>query len=49
MAKADIGFVVMGLGHIGKRHAEMVLRQYGAHLVAFIDCLSPDSLHTIIK
>ena len=44
MAKADIGFVVMGLGHIGKRHAEMVLRQNDAHLVAFIDCLSPDSL-----
>lgn len=34
----------MGLGHIGKRHAEMVLRQNGAHLVAIIDCLSPDAL-----
>ena len=44
MAKVDIGFVVIGLGHIGKRHAEMVLRQNDAHLVAFIDCLSPDSL-----
>ena len=42
---AEINFVVMGLGHIGKRHAEMVLRQKGAHLVAFIDCLSPDSLN----
>jgi predicted dehydrogenase len=44
MAKADISFVVMGLGHIGKRHAEMVLRQNGAHLVAVIDCLSPQEL-----
>ena len=42
---AEINFVVMGLGHIGKRHAEMVLRQNDAHLVAFIDSLSPDSLN----
>lgn len=44
MAEAGINFVVMGLGHIGKRHAEMVLRQKGAHLVAIIDVLSPVSL-----
>ena len=42
--EAGINFVVMGLGHIGKRHAEMVLRQKGAHLVAIIDVLSQDSL-----
>jgi UDP-N-acetyl-2-amino-2-deoxyglucuronate dehydrogenase len=44
METAEIGFVIMGLGHIGKRHAEMVLRQNGAHLVAYIDCLSPEKL-----
>lgn len=44
METATIGFVIMGLGHIGKRHAEMVLRQNGAHWVAYIDCLSPETL-----
>ena len=44
MKTAEIGFVIMGLGHIGKRHAEMVLRQNGAHLVAYIDCLNPEKL-----
>ena len=42
--EAGINFVVMGLGHIGKRHTEMVLRQKGAHLVAIIDVLSPEKL-----
>lgn len=32
-----IGFVVVGCGHIGKRHAEMITRDEGAELVALCD------------
>ena len=32
-----IKFAVIGCGHIGKRHAEMVTRDPGAELVALCD------------
>lgn len=36
-------FVVIGLGHIGKRHAEMIQRQVGAELVATVDIRSREA------
>ena len=32
-----IRFAVIGCGHIGKRHAEMITRDAGAELVALCD------------
>lgn len=37
MGERKIKFAVMGCGHIGKRHAEMVVRNEEAELVALID------------
>ena len=37
-----IKFAVIGLGHIGKRHAEMVRRNPDAELVAVADILPKD-------
>jgi len=37
MNKEKIGFAVVGCGHIGKRHAEMIMRDPGAELVALCD------------
>jgi Predicted dehydrogenases and related proteins len=37
-----IRFAVVGQGHIGKRHAEMILRNQKSELVAVCDILSPD-------
>jgi len=37
-----IRFGVIGCGHIGKRHAEMVIRQEGAELVAMCDVRSQE-------
>ena len=37
MTKKTIGFAIVGSGHIGKRHAQMVLNNPGAHLVALCD------------
>jgi predicted dehydrogenase len=39
-----IKFAVVGCGHIGKRHAEMILRNEEAELVALIDVKEPDEL-----
>jgi predicted dehydrogenase len=39
-----IKFAVIGQGHIGKRHAEMVRRNPGCELVAVCDILSKDKL-----
>lgn len=33
----EIGFAIVGCGHIGKRHAEMIIREPGARLVALCD------------
>jgi len=38
-----IRFGVIGCGHIGKRHAEMVMRQEGAELVAMCDVRSKEA------
>lgn len=47
MIKAEnekIRFAIVGCGHIGKRHAEMVLRNDEAELVAMCDILPAESL-----
>lgn len=41
---SKIKFAVLGLGHIGKRHAEMILRNNDAELVALIDVKNPNQL-----
>jgi predicted dehydrogenase len=42
---AKVRFGVVGCGHIGKRHAEMILRNEGASLVAMCDVLPLNDLH----
>ncbi len=42
---AKVRFGVVGCGHIGKRHAEMILRNEGASLVAMCDVLPLNELH----
>ncbi len=39
-----VRFAVIGMGHIGKRHAEMIRRNEQAELVAICDILSPKEL-----
>ena len=39
-----IRFAVVGCGHIGKRHAEMITRDKGAELVALCDILPKEAL-----
>ena len=39
-----IKFVIIGCGHIGKRHAEMIERNYEAELVAMCDILPKEKL-----
>lgn len=41
---SKIKFAVIGQGHIGKRHAEMIRRHPEGELVALCDVLSPDEL-----
>ena len=40
-----IKFAVIGCGHIGKRHAEMICRNEHADLVALIDIINKDDLN----
>ena len=40
MKSNKIKFAVVGAGHIGKRHAEMITREDEAELVALVDCRS---------
>ncbi len=40
-----IKFAVVGCGHIGKRHAEMILRNVNCELVALIDIQDSDKLN----
>jgi predicted dehydrogenase len=40
----DVRFAVVGCGHIGKRHAEMIVREPGATLVALCDILPREEL-----
>ncbi len=42
--KSSIKFVVVGCGHIGKRHAEMIFRNPDAELVALCDILPPNTI-----
>lgn len=44
MEKSKIRFAVVGCGHIGKRHAEMVVREAGAELVALCDIRPKEEL-----
>jgi len=43
--KDKIQFAVVGAGHIGKRHAEMITRHPEAELIGFVDVLSRDKLN----
>lgn len=42
MSNSKIGFVVVGAGHIGKRHAEMIRRDEEGELVAMVDTRSKE-------
>ena len=44
MESSPLKFGIVGLGHIGKRHAEMIRRQEGCTLVAGCDIRSKDML-----
>jgi predicted dehydrogenase len=44
MGNAKVKFGVVGQGHIGKRHAEMIRRNPDAELIAVCDVLSKDNL-----
>lgn len=44
MSDPRIRFAVVGCGHIGKRHAEMILRDPECELVALCDILPPEAL-----
>src|SRR5690606_16996407 len=44
MDQKKIKFAVIGCGHIGKRHAEMVVRNEEAELVALIDVKGKNEL-----
>ena len=44
MMDKKIKFVIIGCGHIGKRHAEMIERNYEAELVAMCDILPKEKL-----
>jgi len=44
MSSEKIKFAIVGCGHIGKRHAEMVLRNEEAELVALVDSSPAENL-----
>ena len=45
--KNQIKFAVVGAGHIGKRHAEMIVRNDDTELVAFCDILPKEALNIL--
>lgn len=45
MSDEKVKFAIVGCGHIGKRHAEMVERNDEAELVALVDSASPEGLN----
>lgn len=45
MSNTILKFAVVGCGHIGKRHAEMITRNPEAELVAMCDVLPAEQLH----
>ncbi len=42
MKESKVRFAVVGAGHIGKRHAEMIRRDHEGELVAFVDVRSKE-------
>ena len=46
MNDKEIRFAVVGCGHIGKRHAEMIVREKGASLAALCDIRPKEILET---
>ena len=46
MSSDKIKFAIVGAGHIGKRHAEMVSRNKESELIAFCDVKPQDELNT---
>jgi predicted dehydrogenase len=46
MTTSTVKFAVIGCGHIGKRHAEMIKRNPEAELVAICDILPADKVNT---
>jgi UDP-N-acetyl-2-amino-2-deoxyglucuronate dehydrogenase len=46
MGNSTVKFAVIGCGHIGKRHAEMIKRNPEAELVAICDVLPADKVNT---
>ena len=44
MNKIPVNFALVGCGHIGKRHAEMISRNPESSLVAIADLLTPENL-----
>ena len=46
---SKIRFAVIGQGHIGKRHAEMIRRHPEAELVAVCDILEKDKLGLALR
>jgi len=46
LSEKKIRFVVVGQGHIGKRHAEMILRNPQSELVAVCDIRTPEECKT---
>lgn len=47
MLSLTVKFAVIGCGHIGKRHAEMIKRNPEAELVALCDVLPVDKVNTV--
>jgi UDP-N-acetyl-2-amino-2-deoxyglucuronate dehydrogenase len=45
MSESKIKFAVVGCGHIGKRHAEMISRNEESELIALIDILPKEKLN----
>lgn len=45
MSSTTLKFAVIGCGHIGRRHAEMIIRNPEAQLVAVCDILPPDKVN----
>lgn len=44
LQKDVIRYAVVGCGHIGKRHAEMIVRNHESELVALVDTKAPQAL-----
>lgn len=45
MSEDKVKFAIVGCGHIGKRHAEMIIRNDEAELVGLVDSAKPETLN----